>query len=85
LIIKDVLDVVLKIVQLIINLYLNIRWYNNKAVMQEELLSHYQKYKTYFQSYNAKKITCDCGSIIRYDRKSKHLKTNKHQLYINTS
>ena len=36
------------------------------------------------KKYGIEKITCECGSIFRMADKSKHYKTQKHQLFINT-
>lgn len=39
---------------------------------------HYQRYKqTYIN--NQTKYTCECGSVLRKDAKTGHLKTNKHK------
>lgn len=59
--------------------YLRIK-YGDKAY---ELL---QKYKTEpNKKYNKKeKVKCECGSSYSMSVKSRHLKTKKHQLYINS-
>lgn len=49
-----------------------------------ESLSQYQKYKHLIIANNAKKTTCICGSITRYDKRYVHLKTKKHQRFIST-
>lgn len=40
--------------------------------------------KELFSQQKKEKYTCDCGSIIRIADKSRHLKTKKHQDYINS-
>jgi hypothetical protein len=37
------------------------------------------------KKYGIEKITCECGSIFKMADKSKHYKTKKHQLFINTN
>lgn len=41
-----------------------------------------EKNKEVIAEYKKQKITCECGSIIRYNEKSRHAKTIKHQNYI---
>jgi hypothetical protein len=49
----------------------------------QEILSHYEKYKHLIMANNAKKITCECGSVFRNDKRYSHLKTKKHNKYLN--
>ena len=56
------------------------QWYiKNKALMSEET-------KTLIKDINNERgsqpYTCECGLTIRYDSKTKHFKSKKHQLYI---
>ena len=39
---------------------------------------HYETHK----EQNNQKITCECGSVVRYGKKARHAKTNKHQNYL---
>lgn len=55
---------------------------NNKEKINEKHKEYYEnnkeKLKEYQKEYQKQKITCSCGSIIRLDSKSRHLKTQKH-------
>ncbi len=44
-----------------------------------------QKSKEYYEinkEKNNQKINCECGNVVRYGKKARHAKTNKHQNYL---
>ena len=47
--------------------------------LKPELNKNAAKQELTKSEYNKQKITCPCGSIIRRDSKSEHLRTNKHK------
>ena len=44
----------------------------------------YENNKDKISEMNKEKFTCECGSILRIDKKTRHLKTKKHQDYISS-
>jgi hypothetical protein len=42
-----------------------------------------QKMKEYYEQNKGKMFTCECGSFVCFTHKSKHLKSIKHQNYLN--
>lgn len=38
--------------------------------------------KQQIKEYQAQPYTCECGSVFRYNEKSRHIKTKKHQNYL---
>ena len=67
---------------------------NNICVNKQKTIrasSNNEYYKQYYadnkeiiQERKNQNIKCDCGSSVRKDHKSKHLKTNKHIKYLET-
>ena len=58
----------------------------NKDKIKEWHGNYYQNNKEKWQQANEKRkeqITCECGCTLQKKAKSKHLKTSKHQHYIN--
>jgi hypothetical protein len=45
--------------------------------------AYYQANKEQILGKQKQKITCECGSVIRINGKSRHLKTKTHQAYLN--
>jgi len=41
-----------------------------------------EKIKVYMTEYHNKKITCYCGSVFRHDMLYRHIKTKKHNEYL---
>ena len=60
---------------------------DNKEKLKEKRKIYYEqnkeKAKTYNKQYNSIKYNCECGATIQKLSKSRHLKTKKHQNYIN--
>jgi len=54
----------------------------NKDSLKEEKKKYYQKNKEKIFNYKKQKITCECGSIICKGDLSKHIKTKKHQKFL---
>jgi hypothetical protein len=44
-----------------------------------------QTNKEQIKEKHREKFNCECGSILRKDGKAEHIKTNKHQKYLNSS
>ena len=55
---------------------------DNKEQCKEKRKEYYQNNKEQIKEQCKEKYTCDCGSIIQKDSKSKHLKSDKHNDYI---
>ena len=66
-------------------------WYqNNKDKLTEQRKEYYQENKDKIKEYRdnnkeklQQKFNCECGGKYTYHHKSRHLKSNKHQNYIN--
>jgi hypothetical protein len=57
---------------------------NNKEKILQKHKEYYKKIKEHKEEKAKVKYTCECGSTIRKDSKSKHEKTITHQSFINT-
>jgi len=55
---------------------------NNKEKLLEQKKEYRQNNKEQIAEKLKEKVTCECGSIIRKDTLSKHIKTIKHSKYI---
>ena len=55
----------------------------NKEYRLEKQKKYYENNKEQIAEKQNKKMTCDCGSIFRKYDKARHLKSKKHQNYIN--
>ena len=53
----------------------------NKEKIKEWKKGYYEKNKEKISDKNKQSILCECGSTIRYDGKTLHLKSNKHIEY----
>jgi DNA invertase Pin-like site-specific DNA recombinase len=53
-----------------------------REIIRERDRHRYQQIKEKKKEEGKKRITCECGSTIRKDGLSKHIKTNKHQNYL---
>jgi hypothetical protein len=55
---------------------------NNKDIINEKNKEWYNNNKDIISEKNKEKIHCECGSIIRKNNLSRHLKSIKHQDYL---
>ena len=58
---------------------------DNKETIKEVSKKYYENHKETIKEKIEKKITCECGSIIRHDSMSKHKKSIKHLNYLELS
>ena len=56
---------------------------NNKNELSEKAKEYHEKNKDVIEEKMKEKITCVCGSIFRKDALSRHIKNNKHLIFIN--
>jgi len=54
----------------------------NKEAIAKQKKEYRETNKEAIAEKNNQKITCECGSVVRYGEKSRHAKTNKHQNYL---
>ena len=54
----------------------------NKVVIAEKTKEYYENNKVLIAEKGSKKYTCECGSTIRKDYKSKHEKSKKHMKFL---
>ena len=57
---------------------------DNKDKIKENLKKYYDDNKDQINANKSKKCTCECGSPFTIGNKSQHIKTMKHQKYLNT-
>jgi hypothetical protein len=57
---------------------------DNKDKIKENLKKYYDDNKDQINANKSKKCTCECGSPFTRENKSQHIKTMKHQKYVNT-
>ena len=62
-----------------------VRDQKNKDKISEWHQLHYEANKETILEKQREKFNCECGSILRKAGKANHIKTNKHQKYINSS
>lgn len=55
---------------------------NNRDILSEKDREYYQNNKDIISEKKKEKFDCECGSTVRKSDKARHLKTNKHQNYI---
>jgi len=55
---------------------------NNKEQHIKVCKEYYAKNKEAIAEKNKQKITCECGSVVRYGEKARHAKSIKHKNYI---
>ena len=59
-------------------------WYNdNRDKCLENLKSNYSKNIEDRKAYKSTPFKCECGSIVSLSHKARHLKSLKHQTYLN--
>ena len=67
------------------NLNYRKNYYNeNKDRVLEQKKNYYNENKDKIKEYRSQIIECECGSTIQLPEKSRHLKTKKHQDFLNS-
>jgi len=56
----------------------------NKDKIKEYIKQYYIENKDEINKKRNEKFTCECGGCYTHSKKARHLKTNKHQKYINS-
>jgi hypothetical protein len=56
-----------------------------KEEIKEKQKAHYERNKKEICEKQKEKFNCECGSILRKADKSQHIKSNKHQKFLNSS
>ena len=59
--------------------------FNRKEHMKQYRLDNKDKIKEQTRQYISQKYTCECGSVLTFGGKLKHLKSIKHQNYLKIS
>jgi hypothetical protein len=57
---------------------------DNKDKIKDKKKQYFEENKGQIKENKSKKCTCECGAIIQHCVKARHLKTIKHQKYLNT-
>jgi hypothetical protein len=57
---------------------------DNKENIKDKNKKYCEDSKDKIKEHKSKKCTCECGGIFTYGNKSQHIKTMKHQKYLNT-
>lgn len=58
---------------------------NHKEEIAEKAKEYHQEHKQEINQKTKQKHTCECGNIYSHSCKARHLKSNKHQKYIQSS
>jgi len=57
---------------------------DNKDKIKEHIKKYREDNKDKIKERKSKKCTCECGTIYIHGNKARHIKTIKHQKYLNT-
>ena len=57
---------------------------DNKENIKDKNKEYREDNKDKIKEHKSKKCTCECGAIFTHGNKSQHIKTMKHQKYLNT-
>ena len=57
---------------------------DNKDKIKEHIKQYQENNKDKIKEHKSKKCTCECESTLTHGNKSQHIKTIKHQKYLNT-
>ena len=57
---------------------------NRDKVLQNKKNYYYENKDNKIKEYRSREIECECGSTFKLVKKSRHIKTNKHQNFLNS-